>query len=239
MGSTRFPGKILREAAGKPLLQWQIERINSSKKIDSIIIATSEEQQDNVVQTLCEDIGVPCFRGSEEDVLDRFYKAALPSKAEHIVRLTGDCPLIDYRICDRLIERHLSENSDYACLADNFAEGLDCEVMTFKALKDAWENARMASEREHVTLYIRNSGLFKCTKLCNLTDDSAYRITVDEHEDFVVVEKIFNMLDHPENDGFKNIKILLDANPDIIKINSKIIRNEGLIKSLNNDHIMR
>lgn len=237
MTSTRLPGKVLMPVAGKPLLQWQVERLRHSKAITSLCLATSVNKEDDPICDLADCIGLSVYRGSELDVLDRMYNAACHFGARHIVRLTGDCPLVDVAVCDRLVDLYLRSGCAYANTSAQFAEGLDCEVMSFAALEDAWQNARMASEREHVTMYIRNSGVYECLQLENTQDDSKYRITVDEEADFEVVRYLFENLKQPVSDGFAAMRLLLDSAPDIFALNSSIIRNEGALKSLANDYV--
>jgi spore coat polysaccharide biosynthesis protein SpsF (cytidylyltransferase family) len=238
MTSSRLPGKVLMEVAGKPLLQWQVERLGQSEMIDTLCIATTTNEDDRPVQTLAGAMGVPCYRGSEADVLDRMYQAAREAGAEHVVRLTGDCPLVDVAVCDSLIRFYLAAECDYAHTASTFAEGLDCEIMSFAALESAWRNAKMTSEREHVTLYIRNSGKFSCRCLENVEDEGMYRITVDEKADFEVVRYLFERLKNPVTDGFGEVRKLLDEAPEIFALNSEIIRNEGVQISLKNDGVL-
>ena len=238
MGSTRLPGKILMHVLRRPLLSYQIERLRLSKLITRIIVATTTNAEDDPVGELAQGEKVEIYRGSEHDVLDRYYQAAKTFSAEHIMRLTADCPLIDIDICDRISNEYFTSGSDYVRTGETFAEGLDCEIMSFKALERSWRNAKLTSEREHVTLYIRNhTEQFAVKILEQETDDSKYRITVDEEEDFHVVEAILKNLyiqDRPYF-GIEAIKQFLNANPDIYASNVNILRNEGLLKSLAED----
>lgn len=156
MGSSRLPGKILKEVCGKPLLYHQVERVKNCKLLSQIIIATSDQAQDDPVAELGQLIDCPVFRGSENDVLDRFYQAALQYDAKIIMRLTGDCPLLDPHVCDQLIRLFLKSGVNLAHTGQSFAEGLDCEILDFPTLKKAWENAALPMEREHCTLYVYN-----------------------------------------------------------------------------------
>ena len=238
MSSTRLPGKIMLEVMGEPLIGHMVARLKHCKRIDDIIVATSDDESND---KMCEYLyrrNVKIFRGSEEDVLERFYKAAKKYAINNIVRLTADCPLIDPQIVDKYISKFFIEDLDYIYPKPTFAEGLDTEVFTFESLEKAYKNARMRSEREHVTLYFHNNPhLFNSLKLKNCTDDSKYRITIDEPEDFEVVKKIIEALYTNENNpfGIEEIKDFLDKNPEIYRINADVIRNEGLIKSLEKD----
>jgi len=238
MTSSRLPRKVLMQVMGRPLLSYQIERLSFSQKIDDIIIATTVNMEDDAVVELAEAEGVKVFRGSEHDVLGRYYQAATMAKAEHIMRLTADCPLIQPDICDLVATKYFENNADYITTGPSFAEGLDCEVLRFSALEQTWEKARLKSEREHVTLYTRrHPEVFKSITLNNETDDSKYRITVDREEDFIVVKTILENLYQAEDSYFtiREIKTFLDTNPEVCKLNARVIRNEGLLKSLRED----
>ena len=239
MTSTRLPGKVLMEVMGRPLLSYQIERLRFSKRIDEIIIATTTNKEDDRIAKLAHKEGIKFYRGSEDDVLDRYYQAAKKYGAEHIMRLTGDCPLIDPVICDLVIDSYLKSGVDFVHTGPTFAEGLDCEVFSFECLKLAWHGAKLRSEREHCTMYFHNHPE-KITKTTieNSTDDSKYRFTVDEPEDVLVVKAIFESLyqNREGHFGSSEIKGLLDFNPDIFNLNKGIMRNEGLAKSLKEDN---
>jgi len=239
MSSTRLPGKVLRPILGRPMLLHQIERVRRSKLIDSICVATSDDPSDDqLVSTLAKD-GVAYFRGALNDVLDRFYRAAIGKAPEHVVRLTGDCPLADPAVIDDLIRLHLSGGFDYSsnCLKYTFPDGLDAEIMAFAALEHAWKNARLPSEREHVTPYIfKRPELFHLGSLELSHDYSTLRVTVDEAADFKLVTKVFEAL-YPANPAFgmQDIVVYLDQNPDVKKLNASIKPNEGYLKSLEKD----
>ena len=238
MTSTRLPGKVLMEVMGRPLLSYQIERLRFSNRIDEIIIATTTNKEDDPVAKLAQKEGLIVYRGSEDDVLDRYYQAAKECGAEHIMRLTGDCPLIDPVICDLVIDSYLRSEVDFVHTGPTFAEGLDCEVFSFGCLKLAWHSAKLRSEREHCTMYFHNHPeKVRKTTLANATDDSKYRFTVDELKDFSVVNAILeNLYQNSEGHfGSSEIKGFLDSNPEIFNLNKGIMRNEGLAKSLKED----
>jgi len=218
------------------------ERLRISKLIDKIILATSYDHDNDILSGYVEGMGFDVFRGSETDVLERFYLAAKPYNPDYVVRITGDCPLIDPNICDRLFQAILDQRVDYAELSPDFAEGADCEILTFKALEEAYHNAVMKSEREHVTLYINNHhDQFQTFLLSNETNDAHYRYTVDEQEDLDVVKAIIQALYRDKNELFtyQEIKHFLDSNPEIMNHNTHIIRNEGLEISLRNDEAVK
>ncbi len=237
MGSTRLAGKVLSEILGKPMLQLQVERLRCARHIAKIVLATTEAPADDAVALLGERIGLPVFRGSENDVLDRYYQAALFVKASHIMRLTADCPLIDPEICDRVAEEYIRTNCDYVLTGESFAEGLDCELISFSALEASWKEAKLKSEREHVTLFVRNHPeRFNLQVLENDVNDAHIRITVDEPEDLIVVRIIFDHFrNNPIDFGIAEIRAFLASHAEVAKLNSAVIRNAGLAKSLTDD----
>lgn len=236
VSSTRLPGKVLRPILGKPIMQLQLERIQRSKHIDKIVVATSNQPEDDELHKLCTTMGVACFRGSLDDVLDRFYGAASEWYPEHVVRLTGDCPLADPDIIDKTIEFHLNAGYDYSSntLDPTYPDGLDVEVFRFSCLKDAWKEAELVSEREHVTPFIyKRPERYRLGSCKGLTDLSNLRWTVDESDDFELIKAIYESL-YPEKPDFTTLDILnyLEANPEYLKLNDKHERNEGYKKSL-------
>jgi spore coat polysaccharide biosynthesis protein SpsF len=235
MPSTRLPGKILMEVMGRPLLSYLIEQLGHSRLLSDIIIATTTRREDDPIFNLAKQEGLKVYRGSEHDVLDRYYHAAGEFDAGHIMRITADCPLIQPDICDWVADVYTNSRCDYARTGESFAEGVDCEVFSREALNEAWKEAKRTSEREHVTLYFRNHPeIFRIMTLDNKSDDSRYRITVDEKEDFQVVRAVLENLYKRRKPYIKidDIKSFLDSHPEIYSINAHIIRNEGLIKSL-------
>lgn len=238
--SSRLPGKVLKDLLGEPMLYRQIERVSRSERIDKLVVATSTDSSDEPIEKMCRDKGVHCFRGSLDDVLDRFYRAAEPFFPDNIVRLTGDCPLIDPNVIDSIVELHLAERNDYTSntISPTFPDGLDAEVVTWNALKTAWENATLPSEREHVTPFIhKRPERFRLGNYVRPKGDLSHlRWTVDEPEDFLFVQKVYGTL-YPENPLFSTGEILklLHEHPEIEKINNAFERNEGYAKSLITD----
>lgn len=248
MGSERLPNKMMADIVGKPLLWHTINRTKAAKKIDKVILATTEREEDQEINHLAKKIGIECFCGSQNDVLDRYYQAAKKYKANVIVRITGDCPLIDPELIDRTIEIFLKEKCHYASLAhltkeepiSRYPDGLDTEVFSFQALKKAWQEARLPSDREHVTPYIwKNPDIFKCKSLSlkGKKDYSFMRWTVDEKQDLEFVREIYKRL-YQKNKIFlmKDILSLLLKEPELLLINSNIPRDEGYFKSLKKDN---
>lgn len=238
MTSTRLPGKVLKEVMGKPLLGYLVERLHYCRSFDKIILATTVNKDDEPIVSFAKREGLLFYRGSEHDVLDRYYQAASQFNIKHVIRITSDCPLIDPQICDYVVEGYLKSNVDLTHTGPTFAEGVDCEIFSFNALERAWKEAALKSEREHVTVYCHNHPeLFKKVTLVNKTADDKYRFTVDEYEDFIVVKAIIEKLYRKESLlTTAEIKSFLDENPSIFKINSHIIRNEGLLISIREDN---
>ncbi len=242
LSSSRFPGKVLKPLLGVPMLLRQIERVKRSKNIAQVIVATSTEHSDDPLAKLCIENGIECYRGSLNDVLDRFYHAASRSRIRpsHIVRLTGDCPVTDWHIIDQVIDLHIAGDFDYTtnAIQSTFPDGLDVEIMKYAVLERTWKDATLPSHREHVTLFInQQADLFKIGILKNDVDLSHHRWTVDEQSDFELVDIIYNAL-YPSNPDFITADILafLDENPGLNLLNIGIERNEGLKKSVQDDY---
>ncbi len=224
MGSTRLPGKVLADIQGHPMLWYVVQRTRAAQTLDDVIVATTSEPADDKIVALCSELGVTCFRGSEEDVLDRYYQAALREKADVVVRITSDCPLIDPEIIDKVIREFLATQCDYASnsLVRTYPRGLDTEVMTFQALERSWLRARKPYERTHVTAYIYDkSSDFRLLPVTGDHDYSHYRWTVDTPEDLELVRTIYGRMKGTE--AFLNDVIqLLQREPAIADINRAI-----------------
>lgn len=237
MGSTRLPGKVLVDISGKPMLWHIIERVKGCKKVDSIVVATTSREEDRPVVELAIDCGVDAFAGSEDDVLDRYYQAARKFDADPIVRITADCPVIDPQIVDEVINECTEEGYDVCGLSGEFPDGLDVTVFSFKALENTWENAKLPSEREHVCPYMgKHPEKFKLGEYVKFDNLSHHRWSVDEESDLRFIQEIFSRLYKP-GEIFLTGDILgvLEREPDLLKINAGITRNEGYIKSLKED----
>lgn len=234
--SSRLPGKVLKPILGEPMIARQIERLRRSQRISRLLVATSTEASDDPLDTLCRTLGIPCFRGALDDVLDRFYQAALVAPSEHLLRLTGDCPLTDPEVIDGCIEFHLAGDYDYStnALQETFPDGLDVEVFRFSCLENAWKEAQLPSEREHVTPFIhRRPERYRIGHYRQARDLSWLRWTVDRPEDFQLIEAIYNAL-YPNNPAFTTADVLtlLTRCPELTGINADLTRNEGYLKSL-------
>lgn len=237
MTSSRFPGKVLREVLGRPLLAWQIERLRACRRLDRLIVATTLNAADDPVTEVARNEGAEIFRGDEHDVLDRMCRAAAPvcRGSGIVVRLTGDCPFVDPGVVDAVVERLEVSGADYARTSGGYPEGLDCEAVRLPALKAAWMEAEEPPEREHVTLFIRHRPeRFHCVELPAPHDDGDIRVTVDEPEDFIVVERVLKELVpiHGPLFGLAPLRRLYRERPDIFEPNRRFGRNEGLVKSL-------
>jgi len=224
MGSTRLPGKVLAEIRGRPMLWRVVQRTLAAETLDEVIVATTTQSSDDVIVSFCRDNRVGCFRGGEEDVLDRYYRAALQQKADAVVRITSDCPLIDPQIVDRVVRAFLQGDCDYAsnCMTRTYPRGLDTEVMTFQALQRAWSEATEPFQRAHVTPYIyQNPTQFKILSVTGERDYSAYRWTVDTPEDLEFVRAVYDRLPD-EKFLWDEVLRLMESEPELAEINRRI-----------------
>ena len=195
MGSSRLPGKVLLDIAGAPMLWHVVQRARRATTLDRVLVATSTATADDAVATWCVTTGVECFRGSEPDVLDRYYQAATQAGADVVVRLTADCPLLDPAVIDRVVTCFLTGSYDYVSnvAPPTFPDGLDTEVFYLAALQRAWQEAHKPSEREHVTPYLRqHPEFFRLGNVTHSTDLSALRWTVDEPADLAFVRAVYS-----------------------------------------------
>lgn len=238
MGSSRLPGKSLAEIEGRPMLWHVIQRVKRAKLVDRVVVATSTAPADDAIEKMCRESDVPCYRGSENDVLDRYYHAARAEKASQVVRITADCPLIDPEVIDRVVQRFQRGDLDYAsnAMVRTYPDGLDTEICSFLALERAWHEATKASEREHVTPYLRSE---KC-RTANVENSSTpvyrhCRWTVDEAEDLEFIRAVYKAFRGQDSFGMKDILRLIEKNPGLEKMNSEIVSNRGYYKSLFED----
>ena len=225
MGSTRLPGKVLKLLQGKPLLWWDMYRIKQSRFVDEIVIATTTQPQDDPLAAPGETEGWQVFRGSEDDVLDRYYQAAERYRADIVVRITSDCPLIDPTMIDYTITAFLSAapSVDYAAniLVRRYPRGLDVEVFSAEALGRAWREDHSAW-REHVTPYIYNNpSAFRLLAVQNPVDYSQHRWTVDTPEDFELVRRIYEHFGHGDF-RWQDVLDLLAQHPDWVALNAHV-----------------
>jgi spore coat polysaccharide biosynthesis protein SpsF len=224
--SSRLPGKVLKPILGVPMLLRQIERIKCSVNIDQLLVATSVEESDDPIVKLCIDNNIKYFRGDLENVLDRFYHAALPYSPSDIVRLTGDCPLTDASVIDTVIKYHKEHEFDYTSntIERTFPVGLDVEVFRLSCLKEAWTEASTMYQKEHVTPFIyEQQERYKIGSYLNSTNLSYLRWTVDTDLDFKFVTKIYEYLyDSDPHFNSSNILSLLENYPELKNINASI-----------------
>jgi spore coat polysaccharide biosynthesis protein SpsF (cytidylyltransferase family) len=237
MGSTRLPEKIMKEISGRPLLLHVIDRAKLSKRIDKVVVATTILPQDDIVAEKCREWGVDVFRGHPEDLLDRYYAAAAEFSADHVVRITADCPFIDPELIDMVVEKYTELGKyDTLALEGTYPDGLDTRIFSFKALEKAYRQAELPSERENVMPYIVKN--FKEYKIPCDEDHSRIRLTVDEEKDLVFARELFKRLGGSEGKNvfhYEDIMRLLKEEPELLGINSGIQRNEGYLKSLKAD----
>lgn len=242
VGSGRLPKKVLKPILGKTAIEREIERIKKSALCQKIILAIPEGKDNDILEKIGKKAGILVFRGSENNVLDRFYQAAKAFALEDIIRLTGDCPLFDWKICDEVISFYLDNKFDYVSNVrpPTFPDGLDIEIFSFKGLEKTWQNAKLKSEKEHVTSYIANHPeIFKMGNLVrNGNDLSGLRLTLDEKQDLILIRKIYGALYKKKRYfGLEDILKLFFEKPELLKINQSINRNEGFLKSLQEDNL--
>lgn len=224
MSSTRLPGKVLKPLHGKPMLERQIERLRRSTWIDALVVATSDHPSDDPIVELCRSIGVDSYRGDLYDVLDRYHGAAHAFSADHVIRLTADCPLADWGVIDSVIEAHLAGSHSYTSNAGphTYPDGLDTEAMTIEALDTAWTEADREDQREHVTTYIRERPeRFDIGHVEASQDYSGMRWTVDTPEDLEFVRRVYDEL-FPTAAAFTwtDVLSLLERIPELSAINT-------------------
>lgn len=229
MGSMRLPGKVMLDLAGFPMLARVIHRLQRAARVNKLVIATTCEKSDDTIQAYCNLHGWSCFRGDEQDVLDRYYRAAVAHQAEVVVRVTSDCPLIDPEVVDRVV-KELLDRQPLVHYASNtlpprtFPRGLDVEAIRMDALAKAWSEDKNMSWREHVTPYLyRNPQLFNLHGVFHAPDYSAMRWTVDTPEDFNFVRHIYETLD---TDRFVWTEVLglLERHPELTEINRQVVQ---------------
>lgn len=239
--STRLPNKVLKKINGKTLLQIHIDRIKQAKLIDDIYIATTNNVADDIIEDLAKELQVKCYRGSANDVLDRYYQTIKDTRPDFIVRLTSDCPLIDPKLIDEIVQEAEFQSLDYYSngLEERYPDGQGVEVFKFKALEKAWKEAILASEREHVTPYIRKNSTYYSQSLFTSNNHGLkesfkdVRLTVDEPNDFEVIKILVNDLGLDK--GWRAYAEYYLDNKKIHSLNKDIIRNEGYLISINKD----
>jgi spore coat polysaccharide biosynthesis protein SpsF len=240
IGSSRLPAKVTKEIMGVSLMEIQLLRVMRCQLVNQIVVATPVGDEQRPIHEICNKLGVEYFEGSESNVLDRYYFAAKKYKAEFVVRITSDCPLIDPKLIDQIITKVIAENKDYGSntLVETYPDGQDVEVFKFKVLENARKKVELNSDKEHVTPYIKRNcetnlgSSYSSTSVVNDVDYSNTRMTVDEKQDFDAINLLVNKL------GFEASWI--DYTDYILNnisefSNQKILRNEGYLKSLKKD----
>ena len=229
MASSRLPGKILLDIAGKPMLAHVVERARRANTVDQVVVATTTQPEDDAVEAYCRQAGIACSRGSLQDVLDRFYQAARAYKADTIVRLTADCPLLDSQVLDHTVEEFFRAGVDFGCnrlpppLKRTYPIGLDVEVCTFKALERAWKEAKEPHEREHVLPYLYDTpGRFKILRVDYEKDYGEMRWTVDTPQDLELVRQIFARLSGTPDFTWLDVVALFEREPQLAAINAQV-----------------
>ena len=227
MGSTRLPGKVLTDLAGEPMLVRVVNRVSRATVLDEIVVATTTRLQDERIVALCYANGWPCFQGSEEDVLDRYYRTAQVYQADVVVRVTSDCPLIEPQVIDLVVREFLARQPEVDYVANilpprTFPRGLDTEVMSLEALERAWREDENPAWREHVTPYIyRHRERFSCYGVTNEVDYSSMRWTVDTPEDLAFVRRIYEHFGHGRF-SWREVLAVLEENPEWLEINRHV-----------------
>lgn len=240
-GSTRLPAKVLKTINGKSLLHIHLERLKKSKLVTDMVVATTTNDEDKAICDIAIESGFQFYRGSVNDVLDRFYQAAQPFHPDWVVRVTSDCPLLDAELVDKVIQHAIDNDLDYCSnvLEPTYPDGQDVEICRYSALKTAWIEAKQTSEREHVTPYIWKNSTFKGGNLFksdNFSQGYNYghlRMTVDETKDFEVIKALIEELGTDRN--WTEYAEYLEENKAVAEINNSIIRNEGYGKSVKQD----
>ncbi len=228
-GSKRLPSKVLKDLCGRSMIEFMVERVKRCQKIDEIIIATTNSNHDDKLVNLANKMEVRVTRGSENDVLDRFFESSKLTKSEILIRLTGDCPLIDPKLISQAIDKFISEKVDYLCnfMPPSYPDGLDIEIFTKKALQETHKKCKSMIQREHVTPWIRTSNKFRLFNLENKKDYSQMRWTVDQLEDLEVIRNIVEHFDGRSDFSWEQVLSLAESKPFLFNANKHISRNEG------------
>lgn len=244
MSSTRLPGKVLKTVNKIPLLKYQCDRLAKSEKINHLIIATSTDELDDEIDEFAQKNKIACFRGSLDDVLERYYLCAKEFKLDsnlttlNIIRITGDCPIIDSKLVDKVINYYETNICSYASntIIPTFPDGMDIEIFNYQALELAFNEATLNSDREHVTTYIKKNDKFTKLNFESKYDFSHLRFTVDVLSDFELIRVLIKAL-YRINPDFSYLDAIsyMTKNPNLFSINSNVQRDEGYIKSLAKD----
>jgi spore coat polysaccharide biosynthesis protein SpsF len=227
MGSTRLPGKVLMDLEGKTVLARVIERLQRAERIDELLIATTDNPADDAIVAECRKVPVAVSRGDQDDVLDRYFRAAQLAKADVVVRITSDCPLIDPQVTDKTISAFLESKPDYASnvIDRTYPRGLDTEVISMKALERAWRQAGKRYEREHVTPYVyEHPEEFKLVSVTGPENYSSHRWTLDTPEDLEFLRAVYRHLSDRETFSGRDVLDLLEQHPELIELNRSVVQ---------------
>jgi len=225
MGSTRLPGKVLMPIGNETVLEKVVRRLSRASSIDVTVVATTQAKKDDVIVEECNRLGVQSFRGSEDDVLDRYYRAAEAVSADVVIRITSDCPLIDPEVVDEVASKFVRENADFACnaLPRTYPRGLDTEIFTMDVLARLWQAAHEQRHREHVTLYCyEHRDLFQFVSVVNRRDWSHHRWTVDTPEDLELVRVVYEHFNYSNDFSWRDALAFLERSPQLMKLNAHI-----------------
>jgi spore coat polysaccharide biosynthesis protein SpsF len=229
MSSTRLPGKVLKVVEGRTILERMVERVKRARSVDETLVATTVDDSDEPIVELCQKTGIAWYRGSLQDVLDRYYQAALLHHGDIVVRLTGDCPLMDPDLIDDVVNAMKMEKADFACnrlpppMSRTFPIGLDVEACTFAALERAWKEATEKHEREHVLPYLYDvPGRFKVVQLNHTEDLGKMRWTLDTPEDLELLKQIYARFNGRNDFSWLDVLALFTKEPQLAEINSQV-----------------
>mgnify|MGYP003999349241 CR=1 FL=1 len=237
-GSTRFPKKTLAKINNKPMIWYVINRVKMIKSVEQIALITTRKKSDKILLKIAKENNIIGFSGDVHDLLSRHYECALKINADPIIRITSDCPLTDPKLVEKILKFYLNNNYDYVSnvIKPSYPDGLDIEIFSLSALKKAVKNAKLMSEREHITPYfIKNSNKFKLYNIENKKNLSHLRWTVDQIEDIKFIRKIYSKMKPKTIFSMNDILKIICNEPKLQKINQKYNRNEGYAKSLKND----
>ena len=236
IGSSRLPGKVMLPLGGEPILVRVVERLRFVEALADVVVATGDLSENDPIRALCAAEGITCFSGSEDDVLDRYYRAALHFHADPVLRVSSDCPLVDPVIVGRALDLFEAGRPEIAYLGfdRSFPEGLDVEVIALEALETAWREARMPSEREHVTPFIwKQPDRFPQDRIRNGDTVSHEHWSVDHPQDYSFVKAIYAALYRPGSPfGMDETMAFLDAHPEIRQLTAGAVRQEGYLTSI-------
>jgi spore coat polysaccharide biosynthesis protein SpsF len=227
MGSTRLPGKVLMDFGGQSALSRVVRRLRRARLLQQIVVATSVAAADDAIAAECARLRVPCFRGSEEDVLDRYYQSARAWPSDAVVRITADCPLIDPEVVDQTIKAFLENYADYASnsIPETYPLGISAEVFTDDALEQAWRETRKDYEREHVTpFFYEHPDRFRIWSISAPENYSKYRLTLDTADDLQLIRAVYASFDNRDMMSWQEVVGLLERHPELAALNSHVVQ---------------